>query len=88
MAAILAAIIPLIIALLPYLEKLIEALLAKRNEGGGLHPLTQRRLARVLSHCGRLQDVCSRLNGHAAALGVYAHDEGYGELPPPAPDED
>ena len=88
MAAILAAVVPLIIALLPYLEKLIEALAARRNGGGGIHPLTQRRLARAVFHCGRLQDACQRIQGHAAQLGVYAHDEGIGELPPVTEGED
>lgn len=81
MAAILSALVPLIVALLPYMERAIEALVKRIHDGGGLRPGTHRRLARTMFHVGRLHQACERMREHATALGVAADSHDVGDLP-------
>lgn len=67
------ALVPLIVALLPYLEKAIEWLI-ERRKNNDLRPRQQRRVGILLGHVGRLRQKCEEFESHGAAIGCVAEE--------------
>ncbi len=63
--ALLAVIMPLIVALVPYLVQLVEWLANQRR----LRPAQQQWLGRLMYHCGRLREACEKIEARGSELG-------------------